>query len=166
MRELSSFIKSSPGYHRLEDTYHPDEYRLAICTSSLDPEVINLVAGTFDLEFDCKPQRFLKSGEVQVTYTSNGQILNPTTISSKPLIRVYGYGTLGVGSETLTIASSSLQYIDIDCDLMNCYSGTTNCNKYVSMNSDEFPVLTPGNTGITLSGNISKVVITPRWWFI
>ena len=166
MRELSSFIKSSPGYHRLEDTYHPDEYRLAICTTGLDPEVYNLVGGVFDLEFDCKPQRFLKSGEAPVTFTSAGRILNPTSLSSKPLIRVYGYGSVGIGNETITISSNSNAYIDIDCDMLNCYCGTVNCNGYVSLNSDEFPVLVPGPNDINFEGHISKVVITPRWWFI
>lgn len=166
MRELASFIKSSPGYHRLEDTYHPDEFRLAICTTSIDPEVYNLVAGVFDLEFDCKPQRYLKSGEALLEFTANGQILNPTTQTSKPLIRVYGYGTLGIGEETITIGSHSQSYIDIDCDMMNCYCGAVNCNSYITLASGDFPVLVPGPNGIAFSGNITKVVITPRWWFI
>lgn len=166
MRELASFLKSSSGYHRLEDTYHPDEYRLASCVTDIDPEVYQLVAAQFDLEFDCKPQRFMKIGEKPLTYTARGKIFNPSSFSSKPIIRVYGNGTLSVGEETITIKSHSQQYIDIDCDMMDCYCGTVNCNNYVSLNSDEFPVLAPGPNGINFSGNISKVVITPRWWFI
>lgn len=166
MRELSSFIKSSPGYHRLEDTYHPDEYRLAACITSINPEVFNLVSGVFDLEFDCKPQRYLKSGDTPIEFSSNGTILNPTSMDSKPIIRVYGYGELGVGEETITIVSHEQDYIDIDCDMMNCYCGTVNCNGYVRLSSDEFPVLAPGPNGINFSSNISKVVIKPRWWFI
>lgn len=166
IRSLSSFLKSSSGYHRLEDTYHPDEFRMATCLTSIDPEVFLLVSGQFDLEFDCKPQRFLKIGEEPVTFTSNGTILNPTYHDAKPIIRVYGYGTLAVGEETMTIKSHSNQYIDIDCELMNCYCGATNCNNYVTLNSDEFPVLAPGRNGVNFSGNISKVIITPRWWFV
>lgn len=166
MRELASFIKSSPGYHRLEDTYHPDEYRLASCVSTIDPEVYYLVAGQFDLEFDCKPQRFMKSGEKPLIYTSNGKIFNPSSFNSKPIIRVYGNGTLAVGEETMTISPHSQQYIDIDCDMMNCHCGAVNCNGYVSLNSDDFPVLVPGPNGVNFSGNISRVEITPRWWFI
>lgn len=166
MRELASFIKSSPGYHRLEDTYHPDEYRLASCVSTIDPEVYYLVAGQFDLEFDCKPQRFMKSGEKSLIYTSNGKIFNPSSFNSKPIIRVYGNGTLAVGEETMTISPHSQQYIDIDCDMMNCHCGAVNCNGYVSLNSDDFPVLVPGPNGVNFSGNISRVEITPRWWFI
>lgn len=166
MRELASFLKSSPGYHRLEDTYHPDEYRMASCVTNIDPEVFNLVAGQFDLEFDCKPQRFMKSGEKPLTYTANGKIFNPSFFSSKPIIRVYGKGTISVGEETITIAEHSEEYIDIDCDMMNCHCGAVNCNGYVTLDSDEFPVLSPGPNGIEFSGNISKVIITPRWWYV
>jgi len=165
MRELASFLKSNPGYHRLEDTYHPDEYRLASCITSIDPEVYQLVAGQFDLEFDSKPQRFLKIGEKPVTFTSNGRIFNPTSFPSKPLIRVYGNGELGIGDETITIKAHQEQYIDIDCDLMDCFCGPVNCNGYVTLNSDDFPMLHPGANGIEFSG-ITKVIVTPRWWFI
>lgn len=166
IRALSTFLKSSPGYHRLEDTYHPDEYRLAACTTDIDPEVYYLIAGQFDLEFDCKPQRFLKTGEKPVTYTAKGKIFNPTTLNAKPLIRVYGYGEVGIGEETFTIASHEQEYIDIDCDMMDCFCGAVNCNSYVTLNSDDFPILTPGANGIEFSGNVTKVIITPRWWFI
>lgn len=52
------------GYQRLEDTYHPDEFRLASFTDAIEPEMIPLNrGGEFDITFNCKPQRFLKSGE-------------------------------------------------------------------------------------------------------
>ena len=166
MRELISFIKCNPGYHRLEDTYHPDEYRMGMCITDIEVEVYGLTVGQFDLEFDCKPQRYLKKGEEEVTFTSNGTIENPTSLTAKPLIRVYGSGVLAIGQETITIASHSQPYIDIDCEMMNCYCNAVNCNGYVTLNSDDFPVLVPGSNNINLTGNISRVVITPRWWFI
>lgn len=168
MRALASFLKSSPGYHRLEDTYHPDEFRMASCITSIDPEVFYLIAGQFDLEFDCKPQRFLKIGEEPINCMGRtNTILNPTNFDAKPILRVYGYGTLGVGEETITIAAhNGIDYIDIDCEMMNCYCGATNCNSYVRLNSDEFPVLSPGPNNINLTGNITQVYVTPRWWFI
>ena len=62
-----SAMASRIGYKRLEDTYHPDEYRLGIFRGAVEvePDGYN-TAGAFELIFDCKPQRFLKSGEEQV----------------------------------------------------------------------------------------------------
>lgn len=52
------------GYQRLEDTYHPDEYRLGMLSSGIDPSTKYMnQAASMDLVFNCKPQRFLKSGE-------------------------------------------------------------------------------------------------------
>ena len=68
---LSNFrnaIASQVGYQRLTDTYHPDEYRMAIYMDGLEVEPTTCnKAGEFDLKFDCKPQRWLTAGEVPVT---------------------------------------------------------------------------------------------------
>lgn len=59
-------LMSKIGYKRLEDTYHPDEYRMAIYMSGLEVEPIFYNrAGRFELSFDCKPQRFLNIGELK-----------------------------------------------------------------------------------------------------
>lgn len=55
------------GYVRLEDTYHPDEYRRAAFTSGLEPVPSPDNKGAdFNLVFSCKPQRFLKSGDTPI----------------------------------------------------------------------------------------------------
>ena len=83
---------------------------------------------------------------------------------AKPLLRVYGTGSVGIGSETLTITSAN-QYTDIDCDLQDAFKGTTNCNGNIRLSSGSFPVLKPGYTGVTLSG-VSRVEIIPRWFSV
>ena len=160
-----NFLMNSPGYHRLEDSYHPDYYRMAAAGSAVEPSMFAYNhGGTFDLVFTCKPQMFLKAGEKVRAFTAAGTILNPTLFDARPLIRVYGSGALGVGSETLTITDNTNNYIDIDCDMQDAYRGSANMNAKVTLSSGEFPVLHPGSTGITLGSGITKVEITPRWW--
>lgn len=63
---LRNFLLSAPGYHRLEDSYNPDEYRMAEFRGPFDAEGHTgrgNRSGVFDLTFNCQPQRFLKSGE-------------------------------------------------------------------------------------------------------
>lgn len=163
---LRNALLATPGNHRLEDSYHSDEYYLARYMDGLSADVFPLaVAGEFELKFIRDPRRFLKSGDMAVTVTSGEHIDNPTLFPAKPLIRVTGYGTLYVGSQQITIAQH-FTYIDIDCEMMDCYSGTSNANSYVTMQGNDFPTLPPGRTGITYSGNITKVEITPKWWRI
>lgn len=158
-----NLLLSRTGYKKIVDTYHADEYRLGIFKGDFSADVVEwLEAGEFDLVFDCKPQRFLLSGEEEVEFSSSGSILNETEQIAKPLLRVYGTGSFTVGSGTMTISSANT-YTDIDCDLMDAYKGTTNCNGNVS---GSFPTLKPGENTVTLNTGITKIIITPRWWVI
>lgn len=160
---LRNFLLSRTAYKRLEDTYHPNEYRMGVYKGDFGVDVVEwLEAGEFDLVFDCKPQRFLKNGEDVVEYSANGHILNETEQIAKPLLRVYGTGQFAINGDYMTISAANV-YTDIDCELMDAYKGTTNCNGNVS---GTFPKLQPGDNSITLTGNITKIEITPRWWVL
>ena len=160
---LKAWLYSNIGYHRLEDTFDPDHFRLARVSENLEPtSFARARAGQFDIKFDCKPQRFLKSGEETYIFTGTGKIINPTFYNALPLIRAYGTGTLGIGSTTITINSANI-YTDIDCAIQDAYKGATNCNGNLTLNSGDFPVLEPGENGISLSG-ITSIELTPRWW--
>ncbi len=167
IRDFLNFAGSQVGYQRLEDTYHPYEYRMARFQSKLSIDSAGYMnrSGQFTLEFDCKPQRFLKSGEDSIDFTGSGILYNRTEFDAKPLLRVFGSGagSVGIGSQTITISSIS-EYVDIDCEIMDAYKGAVNCNGNVSFTDDI--VLKPGNNNIAKSGNISKVTIIPRWWII
>ena len=62
---LTEWLCSHVGYFRLEDPVrHPGVYRMAEFTGPINPKTIGYhFAGTFPLEFNCKPQQFLTSGE-------------------------------------------------------------------------------------------------------
>lgn len=92
--DFRNFLCSKRGYCRLEDDYNPDEYRMAIYKSGLEVTPAQLKAGEFEITFDCKPQRWLTSGEVAVTTTSGDTLINPTSFDSSPLLEVGGNGTI------------------------------------------------------------------------
>lgn len=165
LSKLQNHLLSKIGYQRLEDSYHPDEFYLAVYSASMEVEAFaDLRAGTFPITFNRKPQRYLKSGEQKQTITSSsGSIFNPTDQIAKPLIRVYGTGAIGVGSQTITIKTNP-GYIDLDCEMEDAFMGTTNCNDKIELSSGDFPVLPSGKTGITKASAISRIEIIPRWW--
>lgn len=71
---LRNLLASRKGYCRLTDEYNPDEFRLGVYKAGLelDPTHYN-EAGRFELSFDCKPQRFLFSGEEVFTLGEWGE---------------------------------------------------------------------------------------------
>lgn len=153
------------GYQRIETDYEPNHFRLGRVIVPEAPNPVRLNReGFFDLSFDCKPQRYLKSGEKEVELTASGEIINPTVFASSPLLRIYGNGTATINNTEVTLTSNSGNYTDIDCEMMDCYRGTANRNQYVSFTSNDFPKLEPGNNQILLGTGITKVIITPRWW--
>lgn len=159
-----NYFLSFVGYQRLEDTDFPDEYRLARVSESIEPVITrDRDMFKFQLELDCKPQRFLLSGEQVTTLTASGSIENPTRFNSRPLLRVYGSGILGIGAESITISDADV-YTDIDCEMMDAYKGTVSKNANIRLSDHNFPEFAPGINNISLGSGITRVEITPRWW--
>ena len=92
--DFRNFLCSRKGYVRLQDEYNPNEYRMAVYKSGLDVDPAMLKAGEFKITFDCKPQRWLTSGETAVTVTSGDTLTNPTLFESGPLLEVGGSGSI------------------------------------------------------------------------
>ena len=168
VRNFMNYMASFKGYQRLENTYEPDTYRLAQFKSGVDITSSGYMnrEGKFNLKFNCKPQRFLKSGEIALEFTSAGNVWNRTNFAAQPFIRVYGTGagTVGIGDYLITISAIN-EYVDIDCELMDAYKGLVNCNKDVSFNADSFKI-PAGVSGVNFTGNITKVEVTPRYFII
>lgn len=157
-------LASQSGYQELSDTFHSDEYRMAMLVDGIDIDPIKYnTASKFDIKFNCKPQRFLTSGKTVTTLTSSGTVSNPTLFDARPLIVVTGTGNLTVNGVQIAISKTPTT---IDCEAMEAYNGTTSRNGDIVLTPNEFPVLSPGSNTITLGAGITKVEITPRWWRI
>lgn len=131
----------------------------ATTTVQFVPEPVELLTGINSIWTD--------TGDTTLTVASQQEqftIENPTLFDSQPLLRVYGEGTLGINSQSVTITQAD-EYTDIDCEMMDCFKGTENKNLFVQFTDFNFPVFKPGTNNISLSG-ITKVEITPRWWMV
>lgn len=191
-----SALLSKYNYTRLQDTYNPDEYRLAVYRSGLDVSTVDINrAGEFTIEFDCKPQRFLVSGETPIDLISswdgltdensvaladeNGteidggiteitKITNPTDYASQPLITITGPGTLSIGSYIITVSGiSETTEVYIDCETMEIYtlSGGVKTSAYSYVSFNTNEFPTIP-TGQPGISHTASVSIIPRWWRI
>lgn len=162
-RDIAQWLLSGTGYLRLEDTYDPEVFRLAMFTGPLDVENWMLMAGRATLEFDCQPQRWLKDGQNPISVESGQRLLNAWQ-PALPLIQVTGTGegSLTVGGSTFTI-SDMPGGITLDSETQDAFFGTQNLNNNVQVNGG-YPVLQAGETAVSFSGGITAVKITPRWW--
>lgn len=159
IRNLADFLGSFRTYVRVEDTYHPDEYIMAI-PGAVDPEVLeNLRGANFTLEFDRKPQRFIKTTTISLSATGSTDLVNPSYQTAKPLVTMTGAGVLTFGSQSITTTGSGRHIIDCELMTMSGPNGE-NQNGDVVFNVDQI-ALPAGTTHVT---STVAATIDPRWW--
>lgn len=88
-REVAAWLLGSRGFCRLEDSYEPEYFRLARCAAQMSVENRLARFGRAQISFDVQPQRYLKSGEIPLTFQGGdvSTITNPTQFEARPLLR-------------------------------------------------------------------------------
>lgn len=181
---LTTFLYKYDGYNdyiRLEDSYEPDVYMLGVFNESDSLENILNEAGRGEIVFNCKPQKYLLSGNVKIDVVSNSQtIWNNTGFPALPIIKVMGTGLIKfymrpsrgyLGDETSELLTAYLYIynnfneITIDCEKFTAVDiNGQNMNPYISLQGAGYITFYPGQTGILCEGNIEKLSVIPRWW--
>lgn len=106
---LSNYLNRQKGYQRLELSWLPDEYRLAAFHGDIEASMKNWDGmGKFDLAFNCKPQRFLKSGEEPVTLIPVKADGTTTFMTPKYMFPTWSYPEV-VPSDAYTVAITLLE---------------------------------------------------------
>ncbi len=113
LTDFKNAIMSQIGYQRLVDTYHPDEYRMAIYCEGLEVDPTHYSrAGSFTLKFTCKPQRYLTSGENEIEVSNGDVVNNPTLFEASPLLKIDGYGTVSFNGYEIEITQETIDVPD------------------------------------------------------
>lgn len=167
---LIEWLTSNPGYQRLEDSYDPDVYRMA--TYKEGGSLVNYwdQATALNITFECKPQRYLKVGEIPVEFTGNLlHIYNPTLMPALPMITISNLERdsdhvlmMNIENyrnevESLITISTSNAYgsmtIDSEDQLVYNIIGTDviNLSEYVHFNGLDFPKLTMKDNTIRIN---------------
>lgn len=117
------------------------------------------------ISFDADPRRWLLSGEEPVTISAGQSVTlsNPTAYAAPPLIRIFGTSGSALPG-TLTVGAASVSFPDgrvlsIDCDRHSAYAP-------VSLTSNVWPSLAPGETTVSLTGSGLSADIYPRWFVV
>lgn len=160
---LINFLASQEGYGRLETSTEDDIYREAAFVKGIQPDTgAFLKYGQFTLVFNCKPQKWLKSGEAwdYVGAGASMTLTNPSNFYAKPLISTTGTGTITIGTSSIQLtANTSTTFID--CEIQDAYEGTINRNGDIVV-TNGFPVIGTGDTRVSATG--ATFGIQPRWW--
>lgn len=180
-RELVDWLTTIKGYSRLEDSYEPLYFRMAAFRNSGELRNIYDKATVLQLVFDCKPQRYLKSGETPIVIDSFGsfiKIVNPTKFIALPIITLDNIAENSITIEVVSgedhdnpdnytkVVANFVGQGGIDSDLQDCFNSSEFLNEHVEL-SNGFPKLYPGDNWLKVvhtSGPPTSLTITPRWW--
>lgn len=163
--DINAWLFGQGGYHRFEDTQDEKHFMLARASRGIDKYAKMGRINSFYLEFDAKPQRFLKLGEKAIDVTTSKSIYNPTAFPALPLIEIVGSGDI-----TVEIFGSKLSIygldgvITYDADTDEAYRGASNLNGKIR--TTDTLTIPSGRNAVTVTGNVSSIKITPRWWEI
>lgn len=176
-RGLAEWLLSPVGYQRLEDSYDPDTYRMAVYTGG--EEFINVFNeyGRGSLKFNCAPKRFYKSGEASIQVASNVPIYSPSQFKSHPIVRITCPSETNLYSVQLNVTDlktgSYTQFtmtaggtVVIDTERKTATRLNVSASNYNSNVTSAYEALyLPNQFKITWSSaNVSAVSIIPRWW--
>ena len=165
VNRFTDWLYSVRGYQRLEDSFEPDIFRLAYFSGGQNFSNEMMQAGETTLQFTCRPERFFKSGETEITVSNGDKLVNATNYTAKPLIYIEASNetvTVSIGGKS--IVANVDDYIYIDSERMNAYrTAAENMNSEVS---GTFPTIAPGENGIGITGTVTKVTIIPRYYTI
>ena len=117
---VKSWLLSPVGYQKLQDTYDPDFFRMAVCTDALEFDVTAQKAAEMKLTFNCKPQRWSVDGQRSIRLDGRSTLKNPFAFPAQPIFKVYGDsgGELYVGEEKIIIHSIK-DYVLLNCETHN-----------------------------------------------
>lgn len=175
--DLRNKLYSYKGYQKIVDDYHPDEFRMGVYLSGLEAAPVHYNrAGEFDITFNCKPQRFLTSGQTytNIPASTDYVITNPTPFEALPYMELdsgYYGATITINGVDITVAStgsSRTLSIDTESGEAYLYYNGQSMNQYISIPGNEYPKLLPGeNTVRFTKGSASSsttLKIRPNWW--
>ena len=102
-----------------------------------------------------------------ITLTASGMTVhNPGTVPARPKLTLYGSGTITLITYSNAVVLSGIgNGIILDWEAQECMSldGGTLLNDKVDGDPQHLP---PGDSTITWTGTVSRLVVTPNWQFL
>lgn len=122
---------------------------------------------TADVLMHCQPFKYEYEETPIESTASTITVINKGNTEAKPIITIYGSGTVTVGlngSEVFSIVFGDNEYITLDMADMNAYMGGVLLNRNVTGDYNSFALNTGENT-ITIDGTVTSVTIEQysRW---
>lgn len=165
---IDKIIKFFSGPGDIVFSNEPDKYYKAYIYEQIDYERL-LRFKEADVTIHVQPFKYLLNEEdvvLNITNQTSLTVNNQGLEKSKPILKLYGSGTITVSLNGLTAFTVTIDedddYIVIDSMEEEAYNDTELKNRNMS---GEFLLLETGNNTISWTGSLTKIEVTPnsRW---
>ena len=149
------------GYSDLILSWQNDRQYNAKMINRIDISQSLETFGEFPLIFKAQPFGYALNNDLITLLATPSTVSNTATKDSKPVIKIYGSGTIDLTINSKVIhLTNVVDYVSIDAELMDAYKDTLlkNLDMY-----GYFPVLVVGDNVISWTGTVTKIEITPNW---
>jgi len=157
LSELKTWLRGSGNLVLSSD---PDVFYKARLSGPIDFKKL-LYLRTAKLKFVCQPYGYLESGLTLQTITVPGNISNLGTATSRPIITVFGSGSINLTVNSANVILSNVtDYVTLNSEIEEAYKDLLGKNNDMQ---GEFPVFVQGNNSISWTGTVTKLEIVPNW---
>lgn len=164
--DLATLVeKFKPVDNKLEFSYQPEAIFYA---DLLDTEIAvrGMYGWELAIKLDMQPFRYQKFVEPLI-FTSSGNINNPGSVYSEPVIEIEGDGDVSLTIGRTTMHLTIRRKVTIDCrhKKQNIYNAEGAIQNTLRKRGGFFE-LAVGNNGLVFTGNVRKVTVRPNLRYI
>lgn len=142
--------------------FQTDKKYIAQVVNAIDFTQVFKYTSKFPILFNCRPFKYNVHNVPLIIAVSGTNIINPGSVESLPIIKVYGTGDVNfnINNDEIELLDLSGRTI-INSEVEDCYDDNLNNLNYKMMG--KFPVLKIGQNIIRWIGNVEKIEIIPNW---
>lgn len=164
--DLATLVeKFKPVDNKLEFSYQPEAIFYA---DLLDTEITvrGMYGWELAIKLDMQPFRYQENVDPLV-FTASGNINNPGSVYSEPVIEIEGDGDISLTIGRTTMYLNIRRKVTIDCrhKKQNIYNADGVIQNTLRKRGGFFE-LAVGNNGLVFTGTVRKVTVQPNWRYI
>ena len=167
--KVDSLLRNTGVFKELIPYWDPDKIYYIMNSDSTQYESPSWYGEkqTLQANFTVKPYKYLRDAK-DIVFTKSATAVNPFISDvAQPLITIEGTGdvTLKVNGVNYLIQNVTSS-VTVDSERYSTYRRLSSGfieNQNSKYRQKNYPIFTPGSNSISVSGNVTKVTVKPRW---
>lgn len=152
------------GYSKLQDNLDENYYYLARLSKAPTMSFISSKCANITLEFNVGPVKYRLDSDLYQEISNNNQLYNPEPLSSYPIIKITGTGSLNLKINGISYKITEIHDLTyINCEKRRIYDDKSLKNNIGVFPNYQYPILKTGENNISWDNSNADVSIKFNW---